>query len=255
MPQTSRIEITLESRRRLVVHRRRRGPARKPRQNENFGGWHGAQDHVQDPGPQTPVPRKEWGLTEHSLDLLLQFLDADRDQAVYKYEMIRRKLIKFFEHRGSLWPEEQADETINRVARKIQDGQDIWVEDPAYYFYGVARNVLRDQWRNAERPIPLECLPHSEHPVTCHTEIDPVEADRRQLEMSLDQLDELLNNLPAETRELIMGYYSGEKTGRISKRRALADRFGIPVNALRIRAYRIRERLKGELADGLGQRV
>src|SRR5215467_10423789 len=68
-------------------------------------------------------------------------------------------------------------------------GQDIWVEDPAAYFYGVARNVLRDQWRNAERPIPLECLPAAEHPVTCHVELDRGEAERREMERCLDKLD------------------------------------------------------------------
>jgi DNA-directed RNA polymerase specialized sigma24 family protein len=260
MPTRKRIEITFETHRTIVVHERRRSRTRKPRAYKDFDGPQPAQDNTKphtDFAPQviastdTAITRRDWGLTEQSLNRLLEYLDPDREQAGYKYELIRRKLIKFFEHRGSVWPEDQADETINRVARKIQDGQDIWVNDPAAYFYGVGRNVLRDQWRNAERPIPLECLPLAEHPATCHVEIDLDEAERRELERSLEQLEMLLSTLPEETRELITGYYSGEKTGRIDNRRALAGRFGIPVNALRIRAYRIRERLKGDLAEML----
>jgi DNA-directed RNA polymerase specialized sigma24 family protein len=256
MPTCNTIEITYETRRTIVVHERRRGRPRKPSVDKDFDARDNTKPQQKSgsqpfSAPETAIAKRDWGLTQRSLNMLLGYLDADRDQAGYKYEMIRRKLVKFFEHRGSVWPEDQADETINRVARKIEDGQDIWVQDPAAYFYGVARNVLRDQWRNAERPIPLDCLPLAEHPATCHSEIDPDEAERRELERSLEQLEILLSSLPEETRELITGYYSGEKTGRIDNRRALAGRFGIPVNALRIRAYRIRERLKGDLADVL----
>jgi DNA-directed RNA polymerase specialized sigma24 family protein len=262
MPKTKRIEISFETRRTLIVHEQRRERPRKSWVGKDFDGLNRTRDNAKPPtksgsrlssAPETAIARRDWGLTQHSLNTLLEFLDSDREQAGYKYEVIRRKLVKFFEHRGSVWPEDQADETINRVARKIENGQDIWVQDPAAYFYGVARNVLRDQWRNAERPIPLDCLPLAEHPVTCHVELDPGEAERRELERSLDQLEILLKSLPPESRELISDYYSGEKTGRIDNRRALARRFGIPVNALRIRAYRIREKLRGDLADVLQQ--
>jgi len=254
MQKTNRMEVTFETRRVVVVHRRKR--TRRSCASEGFepspAVFATGETPIFDPGVHSTVDSvSKWGLTERTLDRLLAFLDPERDQAGYKYELIRSKLIKFFEHRGSVWPEDQADETINRVARKIEQGQDIWVEDPAAYFYGVARNVLRDQWRNAERPIPLECLPAAEHPVTCHVELDRGEAERRELERCLDKLDSLLNNLTPENRELITNYYFGEKHGRINNRRALARRFGIPVNALRIRAYRIRERLKGDLAEML----
>src|SRR5579863_10153854 len=48
-----------------------------------------------------------------------------------------------------------------------------------------------------------------------------------------------------ESSQLIMKYYQGDKQARIEARRDLATRLGIPLNALRIRAHRIRVHLEG----------
>ncbi len=70
-----------------------------------------------------PSLKKEWALTPEAFDTLLACLDRDRDRAAEKYEEIRNALITFFEHRGCLSPEEYADETINRVARRISEAK------------------------------------------------------------------------------------------------------------------------------------
>src|SRR5256714_13254313 len=62
------------------------------------------------------------GLTADTFAKLLNCLDADRERAGEKYEDLRRTLIKFFEWRGAPFPEEQTDETFNRVARKLDEG-------------------------------------------------------------------------------------------------------------------------------------
>ena len=43
---------------------------------------------------------------------------------------------------------------------------------------------------------------------------------------------------------MVQYYEVGEGAEKIKKRRELADRFGLPVNALRIRVCRLREKLE-----------
>jgi len=57
-------------------------------------------------------------------------------------------------------------------------------------------------------------------------------------------LDQCLDALPAENRRLIVDYYQEERRAKIELRQELADRLNIPLNALRIRAHRIRNTLE-----------
>ena len=98
----------------------------------------------------TPRSLKEWVLDEKAFDGLLISLSTDREKAAEIYEEIRCKLITFFEFRHCLFPQEQVDETINRVARRIVEGEIIHASDVTTYFYGVARNVLREYWKGAK---------------------------------------------------------------------------------------------------------
>src|SRR5262249_34915539 len=67
--------------------------------------------------------RKEWELTPEAFSKLLAELTPDPEVAGEKYEDLRGQLIKFFEWRGLLFPDQHADETLNRVARKIDEGE------------------------------------------------------------------------------------------------------------------------------------
>jgi DNA-directed RNA polymerase specialized sigma24 family protein len=59
-------------------------------------------------------------------------------------------------------------------------------------------------------------------------------------ELEFECLDKCLEKLTARNRDLILEYYRDEETGKIEHRKALASRLGIGLNALRIRAHRIR---------------
>ena len=85
------------------------------------------------------------GLTREGLEALLAFLDPDRDRAGEKYQQIRQRLVKMFECRGLTPPEEPADETMDRVARRLAEGEHVRAGEPMAYFHGVARNVLRER--------------------------------------------------------------------------------------------------------------
>jgi DNA-directed RNA polymerase specialized sigma24 family protein len=172
-----------------------------------------------------------------AFERLLSALDPDRERAGAKYELIRRQLVRLFECRGYPHAEELADQTIDRVARKLAEGEDIRAGDPALYFYGVGRNVLRESWRGAGHERQL---------------VDPgrlaaagdegVVADS-PTERRLACLEECLNALPADDRDLILWYYQRGERVLIRARQELAARLGIGLNALRLRVHRVRERL------------
>jgi hypothetical protein len=55
----------------------------------------------------TDVGKQDLTLTQSSYDRVLSSLDSDRDGADEKYELIRRKVVKFFECRVD-YPEDDA---------------------------------------------------------------------------------------------------------------------------------------------------
>jgi DNA-directed RNA polymerase specialized sigma24 family protein len=179
------------------------------------------------------IPRRRWVLTQESFDKLLAALGDDRESAGQRYLEIRSNLIRFFEWRGSPFPEDHADETINRIAKRISEREEI--RNPASYFLGVARMLLLEI--NRERIRQEQAL--NEFTSLSNPSNQPDESDA-----ALDCLRECLQHLSSENRELILEYYRGEKTARIDSRKKLAERFGIPVNTLRMRALRIREDLQ-----------
>lgn len=182
------------------------------------------------------------GLTKESLERLLVALDKDRERAGEKYEHLRRKLVKFFEWRAcGVVAMDLADETINRVARRIDQGTE--VHDVSSYAYGVGRMVYlewRREVRQAESLRDTAALDVSSR--------EPLEA------ALLECFDACLGKQPLESRELIVAYYQEQRRPRIEVRRELAQRLGVPINALRIRAHRIRLKLEECVANCL-QRV
>lgn len=89
--------------------------------------------------------------------LLLSRLGTDDERAGVSFERIRRGLIKFFDWRGASWPEECADMTLDRLARKIEQG--VAVVDVAAFAYGIARLVLQEALRSDARRESLDVEP------------------------------------------------------------------------------------------------
>jgi len=56
-------------------------------------------------------------------------------------------------------------------------------------------------------------------------------------------LDRCLQTISEADQVLILDYYSRDRSDKIARRKTMATQIGIGLNALRIRAYRIRERL------------
>src|SRR5689334_23839809 len=60
-----------------------------------------------------------WTLEPAAFQELLDWLAPDPETAGQQYELIRQKLIALFQCRACAFPDELADETINRVVRKL----------------------------------------------------------------------------------------------------------------------------------------
>lgn len=186
-------------------------------------------------------------------ELLLARLDADRDLAGQKYERLREALIVYFEHRGSLSPAEHADRVFDIVGSNLKKGKEIYLADPAGYFYGVAgKIVLQLRREGSYKFVPIEELetagPGSAKfykSITPKTE-DPDKAKRH------DCLDECLVELSAENRLLIHKYYVGEASIKINNRKELAESLGISLGVLRLRAFRIRKRIETCVEECVG---
>src|SRR5215813_14279721 len=99
-----------------------------------------------------------WALTEEAFAKLMNRLHSDRERAGERYEELRRTLLRFFEWRGASFPEERTDETLNRVARKLDEGMGI--AEIGQYSMGIARLVLLETFKSRDRlRAPMEDLP------------------------------------------------------------------------------------------------
>ncbi len=183
--------------------------------------------------------KKEWVLTQEVFDSLLRWLDADRDTAARKYETIRLRLVKIFVCRGCAEAEDLADETINRVAAKLPEIAADYTGEPAAYFYAVAQRIHQEylrKFRARQADVPVEAA--ADRPDAAS---DPMAED---IELEFQCLERCLEKLPANKRFLVLEYYQQERQAKIDHHKKLANDLGIAVNALRIRAHRIRRTLE-----------
>jgi DNA-directed RNA polymerase specialized sigma24 family protein len=166
-------------------------------------------------------------LTQQELETLFAWLDPDLNCAAHKYEIIRRGLIQRFVNRGCMDAESLADETIDRVTKKVAEISIAYQGNPASYFHGVARNVFfeycRERRNQAKNPPP---------------EMEPTFS-----EVYYDCLERCLAELSTEKRDLILRYYSEIKRAKIESRKKIRQELSVNPDALRVRTYRIRKTL------------
>jgi RNA polymerase sigma factor (sigma-70 family) len=195
-----------------------------------------------------PPPRQKWTLTPEAFNALLSWLDPDREQAGQRYEEIRSGLIKGFIRHGCTVPEDLADETINRVAKRIPEIAATYRGDPARYFYGVAHNVHMEYLRRPQVvPLPQTELRLSIAPTPPESteDIEPV----------YSCLSGCMEQLTPRNREMILQYYRGERRVKIMLRRELAERLGVQLSLLRLQAQRVRAGLKKCILDCLSRKA
>ena len=187
--------------------------------------------------------KKIWELDPLAFEEMLDWLDKDRNTAGHKYEAIRLRLIKVFNYRGCSDGESLADIVIDRVTRKAESLKKNYQGDPAHYFLSVAGKVYLEYRRNPEM---IELSPDIAEQNNKHAEED--------IQPEYDCLKKCLAEISKSEidRHLIIGYYSaadGEKN-KIS-RKNLAEKLGLTMDALKVKACRLRQRLERCINDCL----
>ena len=175
-----------------------------------------------DSDPQISPRRKRWELDREGWEALLAALAEDRDAAGQKYEELRRRLINLFAWEQCDTPDNLADGVLDRFARKALEGAVI--PHPDRFAFGIARIVIQEQSR-AQRKQEAAAR-----------ELQAGAAESGRDWTALDKMQNCVNALPQDRRELIERYYTEDRA-------ALARKLGVSVNALRNRAMRIRDEL------------
>lgn len=175
-------------------------------------------------------------LTAEAFGKFIRWLSNDDERAVMEYQIIRRRLIRYFINKGCTEADDLFDETVDIVVRKIDSGEEI--VSPLAYCHGVAKNVWR-QWVRRRRTVPV-----TRDFVSLKYE------DSNAGEQELRCLEHCVSKLPPEERDVVTQYHASHGREQIEARRALASGKG-GMNALRVRMCRIRKHLRLCVTDCL----
>jgi DNA-directed RNA polymerase specialized sigma24 family protein len=145
-----------------------------------------------------------------------------------EYERLHFRLCTFFSQRRCRFPDELADETINRLMLKVGEEQ---IENKLAYCYGVAKNVYRESLRKERHHVNVDEV----------LVVAPTPAERN---VSEECLDKCLAELPAESQQMILDYFSEVKLAKVELRRRLSQSFEVTQTALRVRVMRTKQKLK-----------
>jgi DNA-directed RNA polymerase specialized sigma24 family protein len=179
-------------------------------------------------------PRKAWVLNPEAWTNFLRRLDEDSEKAGLKYEALRSRVITMFRCRGLPDPAGLADEAIDRIVKGLEREE---IRDIFAYASGVARHVASEAFR---RPPPVS-LAEVQEPRQKQTSDDSQENETDRRLYCLNQCTATLNE---SDRYLLSNWYEHEKSQKVDDKRRLAANLGIAIGALRVRAYRIRERIR-----------
>jgi DNA-directed RNA polymerase specialized sigma24 family protein len=170
---------------------------------------------------------ERWNLTADAFDRLLSALDPDRERAAAAYEQLRHRIIGLLRWWGAPAPEQLADATLDRVARKLADGTRIPAGSLGAYVRGVARLVFYESSRERLSPLTGQ-------------EAAPVAT--AEISVAGECLDRCLSKWDPAERDLLLRYYGVGKASDVRKK--MADELGISMTALRIRTHRLRVRVE-----------
>jgi hypothetical protein len=175
------------------------------------------------------------------LSRLLLRLDSDPATAWEKYRGLRCRLMKFFEWNQCPFPEELADEVLDRVARKPQDEE---IRDVTEFAIGVARNIRLESYKKSQRETHIEDRPGGQESLADPRDHEQEIVAELDHQSRLACLRECLGNLRSGDRALALDYYSAQEEKQKIHRQKLAKAAGVTMIALRVRANRLREKLE-----------
>ena len=179
---------------------------------------------------------RDSAIPPESFDEILAWLNPDRDVAGSIYVQLRHDLTKIFTWNRCPDPEGLTDEVFDRVAKKVHHLRETFVGDPKLYFYGVARNLIKEVPKKVKAQVSLQGTEPASNPL--------IDVEQETAMIREDCLHFCLQKLSEDKRELIVAYYARDKQAKIDHRTEMAQRLGISVETLRVKAYRIRGTLQ-----------
>ena len=93
--------------------------------------------------------RQPWTINREAFEQLLERIDPDPKIAAERFGSLHAKLVLFFTYNGCSHAESWADETLDRIAKRIAEGQPI--PDVNAFAHGVAKLVLLEAQRQQLR--------------------------------------------------------------------------------------------------------
>lgn len=178
-------------------------------------------------------------LTPQSFNQLLAQLSPDRDEAAKRYEDLRRRLIKFFAWRRVPDCEEQADEVLNRISRKVAEKTAVQGTMESFAL-GIAQFVYRESLKKPRA-------------VNLNPAWVAAPAPNLQIETESACLERCLDALGPQSRRWVEVFYQERGRAGTRLRESLAAELGIDINALRVRLHRIRAKLEACLQQCLSR--
>lgn len=162
------------------------------------------------------LTEKNRELTQDKFETLLARLHPDREVAGQKYNLLHKKLERYFSLRESSAPSsELADEVLNRLAKLLKEGKYLDDKLNLNYAIGIAKFVYREYRKKPSR-VSLDEIPPSEddqHPSA--EEILLVEEEHQRIR-------DALKLLPEKDVEFIVNYEANQemRTSEINRQRA-----------------------------------
>lgn len=178
---------------------------------------------------------RDSAIPPESFEEILAWLNPDRDVAANMYVQLRHDLAKLFIWGRCADPEGMTDEAFDRVAKKVHEVRQTYEGDPRLYFRAVANNLIKENFKKIKTQVSLDDIDLPEQ--------QTIETPEETADIE-DCLQSCLRKLDSEKRKLILAYYAKEKQAKIDYRHELAQRFGISVETLRVRVFRIRASLE-----------
>jgi DNA-directed RNA polymerase specialized sigma24 family protein len=198
-----------------------------------------------------PVYKKDWVLTGPALDKLLACLDPDLNEAGRKLLDIRRRLQKFFECNRCPDPDELVDMTIDRGARRIDEG--VEVRELPSYLTQIARFVLKEHWASPQKKMD-EIEDEGSGSLLVAPTVDDARNEKEEQEERLECLEKCSGKLVPVERQRVIDYYYEQGRAKIDKRKRMAADLRITLGNLRVRMHRTRERLEECILDCLSNK-
>lgn len=171
----------------------------------------------------------------NSLQKLLEICSSNQDEAGVAYNELRNSLVRFFQIKGDSDPDEAADLTLDRVALKIS--KDTPIENLTSFCFGVARFIFLERLRQTKK------LNGAADEFYRNRDLSQFAGETDDGEFSVFR--ECFEKLTSAEKLFLRDYFADMSSSELDKhRRQLSLENDITLNNLRLKVFRLRQRLE-----------